>query len=320
MAQSERLARARFPWRCASHSRLACLVFCAAVLLDHPADARDLWERTRSPELARERDILGAVERVLLGVADDHDVLAAQSALVEYTRGKRYEDVRVEVLLVRLRLEARWTYDARLEKRLGTTLERSGPPAAMGRAWLDWGALGALRGDARAAAARFERGLALVWERGARAEGLLGRGYARMALGHAREAASDFDAAVRLADTGRITAAALWSLALAESRSGRGEEALRAGRFALEVERRRASASGRDAFDGVARVPSYDVHALAALRARVEGQIARESADEDDEASARKNACEAERKYLLHAEPDGAPWVSQAQRAWRECS
>ncbi len=301
-------------------ARRVALVLCGVMLVVVPANGRGLWEKTRSSSWVRERDVLGAVERVLMGLGSEHDVLTAEAALVDYTRGKVFEDVRIEILLVRLRLEARWTYDARLEKRLARTLQRPGPAEALGRGWLDWAALGALRGDAAAAEARFESALALVWQPGPRAEGLLGRGYAHMALGRARAAASDFELASRTADTTRLVSAALWSLALAEARSGRPTVAERAGRSAFELEQRRARASGRDVFAGVARVPAYEVEAHAALHAEIEGLLATEAGDEDAAENARFRACESSRRYLLRAEPDGAPWVAFARRTWLACA
>lgn len=305
--------------QCRSRARAALLLL-GAVLCGGAAEAQNVWRRARSPSVASEERVLSAVERVLTGRADDHDVHAAHAAYVEFARGESFEDVRIEVSLVRMRLAARWVYDARLEKRMRETLKRPVPPAVRGRAWIDYGALAALRGDAGATGSRMNEALVWAWQGGERAEALLGRGYASMAQGRAREAAVDFAQAASVSDSLRISAAAMASLSLAEARSGRADDARRSARAALSLDRRRASTLEQDLFDEVARLPSYEAFAVEALLHEARAEVQREALEDEAERRARAAACESLRQYLLRAEPDGAPWAPQAKRKWLACS
>src|SRR6478735_2074721 len=114
------------------HGRRGFLLLGGAALISQVASARGLWERARSPRSARESQVLAALERVLTGRADDHDAMTAQSAYVDYARGASFDDVRIELALVRMRLAARWVYDALLEKRMQATLGRAIPAAQRG--------------------------------------------------------------------------------------------------------------------------------------------------------------------------------------------
>jgi tetratricopeptide (TPR) repeat protein len=282
------------------------------------AHGKDVWTRAARPRLARERDVLLAVERVLLGRGNDYDVHIAQSAAVEYLSGQRFEDVRIEVLLVRLRLEAKWAYDAHLEKRALTTLSRPLPASLKGRAWADAGALSALRGDGKTTGIRMNEALSWAWENAPRTEALLGRGYASMADGHAGDAARDFARAATLAPSLRWSAASMASFALAEARIGRRDEALRAARTALSLDARRTSTL-EGMFDGVSRVPAYDRYAVDALLWEARASVATEALDDEAAERAASEACESHRQYLLRAEPERAPWVGLEKRAWLAC-
>lgn len=279
-----------------------------------------IWERARNASSNDDHRVLLALERVLLGFGDDHDALASRAALLDYLRGRRFDDGRIELLLVRLRLDTSWAFDRRLEARLETSLERPGlPPDLRGQGWLDWGNLAALRNDARAARFRFDQALQLLWEDGPRARALLGRGWAWLALGDARKAAEDFRLATNVADERRLVVAALWSLALACERGGLELEAARALRRAGELEQVRARASGRDVFDGVARQPDYEVHAVAALQWAYRADRADDAGHFEAGLEAERQRCEAHERYLQQAEPRGSPWASLTRDAWTRC-
>src|SRR5690606_22183529 len=145
-----------------------------------------------------------------------------------------------------------------------------------------------------------------------RASALVGRGWARLAQGDAPGASDDFLEAAATADNLRLVVAALWSGALAHERAGRDDEAMRLRRRAGELERVRASASGRDPFDGVARVPAYEEHAVAAVQHAYALEVALRSEDFEAAALARRARCDALRLYVVHAEPDRSPWVHRA--------
>lgn len=283
---------------------------------EEPTARLGFWRRTA--QRAQEADLLGAVERVLLGRANEHDALAARAAWLDYLRGRRFEDARIELLLARLQLETSFRADRRLEERLAESLERPAPPDLLGQAFIDFGNLAALRGDAVAAEARFERALGLLWEETPRARALLGRGWAALARGDARRASGDFEAASRLGENLRLVVAALWSGALALERSGRPLDAERWVERAGELERVRAKASGRDAFDGVARVPAYERYAIESLRERFALERAQRSQDLDEMDRAQKARCDALRAYLEQAAPAGAAGVEWARASVAE--
>lgn len=283
------------------------------------ASAATFWERVGQPSSESEEKLLGAVERLLLGKGDDHDAMSAHAALLDYLRGRRFQDGRIEVLLARLRLDTSWSHDRRLEGRLATTLQRPLPPDLLGMAWADWGSLAALRGDVAAARSRFEAAVERLWEQEPRAQALLGRGWARLAQGDARGASDDFLEAAGTANNLRIVAAALWSGALAQERAGREVDARRSLRRAGELERARASASGRDPFDGVARAPAYERHAVEALQHAFAAERARRGGDFEAARLAQEARCDALRRYLVHAEPDRSPWASRGQSLWLRC-
>lgn len=278
-----------------------------------------IWDRARQAHGAGERRLLVALERVLLGLGDDHDALVSQTALLDYLRGRRFADGRIELLLARLRLDTSWAFDRRLEARLGSTLERRLPPDLLGSGWLDWGSLAALRGDAPAARFRFGQALRLLWEDGPRARALLGRGWAWLALGDARKAVDDFRLASGVADDRRLLVAALWSLALAYERSGQEGDAAHMVRRAGELERVRARASGRDPFDGVARQPTYEVHAIAALQWAFRAELADDARDFEGGLEAEQERCASLWRYLEQAEPEGSPWASLTRTVWSRC-
>lgn len=288
-------------------------------LLPSAAWAGTFWRRVGRSPAASERELLRAVERLLLGLGDDHDALAAHAALLDYLRGRAFEDPRIEVLLARLRLDTSWSHDRRLEARLEASLGRSLPPDLLGLGWADWGNLAALRGDVAAARVRFDAAVERLWEHGPRASALVGRGWARLAQGDAPGASDDFLEAAATADNLRLVVAALWSGALAHERAGRDDEAMRLRRRAGELERVRASASGRDPFDGVAQVPAYEEHAVAAVQHAYALEVALRSEDFEAAALARRARCDALRLYVVHAEPDRSPWVHRAHDLWARC-
>ena len=288
-------------------------------LLPSAAWGETFWQRVGRSPAPSEGELLRAVERLLLGRGDDHDAIAAHAALLDYLRGRRFEDSRIEVLLTRLRLDTSWSHDRRLEARLEATLRQPLPPDLLGLGWADWGNLAALRGDAAAARARFDAAVELLWDRGPRASALLGRGWARLAQGDARGASDDFLEAAATADTLRLVVAALWSGALAHERAGRDGEATRLRRRAGELERARASASGRDPFDGVARVPAYEEHAVTAVQHTYAVERARRSGENEAAAFAHRARCDALRRYLVHAEPDRSPWAHRSHALWLRC-
>lgn len=279
-----------------------------------------IWQRARQAQASDEHRVLKALERVLLGFGDDHDALASRAALLDYLRGRRFDDGRIELLLARLRLDTSWAFDRRLEARLGATLERPWlPPDLRGQGWLDWGSLAALRNDAEAARFRFGRAVQLLWEDGPRARALLGRGWAWLALGDARKAADDFRLASSVADDRRLLVAALWSLALACERGGQEKEAARALRRAGELEQVRARASGRDPFDGIARQPDYEVHAIAALQWTFRADRADDAGQFEAGLGAEQQRCAALWQYLKQAEPQKSPWAGLTRDTWTRC-
>jgi tetratricopeptide (TPR) repeat protein len=262
---------------------------------------------------------LAALERVLLGHGDEHDAMTSKTSLLDYIRGHRFGDPRIEVLLTRLRLDTSWTFDRRLEARLGDTVQRALPPDLLGSAWADFASLAALRGDAGAARTRFVRAVDLSWEPAPRARALLGRGWAHLAQGQARLAVADFREASGLPAPRRLLAASLWSLALALERSGQMVEARTALQRAGELDALRASASGRDVFDGVARLPAYEVHAVEALQAAFRLHRAEIAGNEESALLAHRQRCESLRRYLIHAEPDRSPWATHTRARWLAC-
>lgn len=285
-----------------------------------PSSSGTIWQRAWRTQASDERRVLKALERVLLGLGDDHDALASRAALLDYLRGRRFHDGRIELLLARLRLDTSWAFDRRLEARLGSTLERPFlPPDLRGQGWLDWGSLAALRNDAEAGRARFEQAVQLLWEDGPRARALLGRGWAWLALGDARKAADDFRLATSVADDRRLLVAALWSLALACERGGQEKEAARALRRAGDLEQVRARASGRDPFDGIARQPDYEAHAVAALQWTFRAYRADDAGQFEAGLEAERQRCAALGRYLEQAEPQKSPWAGLTRDAWTRC-
>ncbi len=288
----------------------------ARARVGRPPNADDFWDRARYPELVAERRTLRAIERVLLGRGDDYDTLTARVALLDFIRGEQFTDVRVEYVLTRLKLESTFSYGSRLEARFAKTLERPAPAPLRAMGYQDYGALAALRNDAASAFRRFDVAVSLTWEPDGRDRALLGRGFAAMALGRARDAVVDFTEAAQTTPSRRLAVAAHWALSAAYDRIGEQRLSVRSAERAQAIGRARAAASRRPIFDGVAVVPAYEEAYLRGLRFEAEAD---EAEDAEAEELAQKRTCEAFRRYLVHAEPDGSPWVAVARQHLAGC-
>lgn len=235
-----------------------------------------IWDTAREPALAAEYQMLRSVEAFLLGHATAWDEMNVHKGTIDYLRGDRYLDPRLEFLLGGLRVEATLRGEQGVRERLLETLERFPDSALAPRGLLEVARIAALQGDLDDARLYFGLSLEKLWEPELRASAYYGRAKVTMESGRPREALNDYRAAIRVARSAKSRALAHWGLGVALERSGYLNAALVELRIATSIPVRSTAFVARTVLDlpDVFFVPEYDKDYYKGLAAMAEAEHA----------------------------------------------
>src|SRR5688572_26016475 len=168
--------------------RVAAVTFVLAFVVSERAAADpSVWDVAREPKLAEEHLILTSVESFLLGHASAWDEMNVHKATIDYLRGERYQDHRLELLLAQLRVEATLRGEQGVRERLLETLALHPDSPLAPRSFLEVARIAALQGDLVGARVYFSKALERLWEPELRAAAYYGRAKALMESGRPRE-------------------------------------------------------------------------------------------------------------------------------------
>lgn len=277
-----------------------------------------VWDLARAPQLAAEYQTLTSVELFLLGHASAWDEMNVHKATIDYLRGERYFDPRLELLVAQLRLEATQRGEQTVRERLLETLERYPDSPLAPQGFLELARIAAMQGDLAGARGFFTRALERLWEPELRAAAYYGRAQAMMESGLPRRSLNDYRRTLELAHAPKYRALGHWGLGVALERSGNLNAGLRELRIALGIPVRSTAFVARTVLDlpDVTFVPPFErdyYKALAAL-AEADGSDVAPQAILDYQSSIQYFE-----RYLSEAEPAGHVYAPNARRLVALC-
>jgi tetratricopeptide (TPR) repeat protein len=277
-----------------------------------------VWDVAREPKLAEEYLILTSVESFLLGHASAWDEMNVHKATIDYLRGERYRDHRLEILLAQLRVEATLRGEQGVRDRLLETLELHPDSPLAPRSFLELARIAALQGDLSGARLYFSKALERLWEPELRAAAYYGRAKALMEGGRPREALRDYQEALQLAASPKYRALAHWGLGVALERSGNLNAAFRELNIATSIAVHSTAFAARTVLDlpDVTFAPDFDRYYYKGLAAMAE-------ADADDvlpqAMSEYQTAAQYFERYLSEAESAQHLYAPNARRLHKAC-
>ena len=235
-----------------------------------------IWDTARKPALAAEYQMLMSVESFLLGHASAWDEMNVHKGTIDYLRGQRYLDPRLEFLVGGLRVEATLRGEQGVKERLLETLERYPDSSLTPGGLLEVARIAALQGDLASARAYFGRALENLWEPELRASAYYGRAKVTMESGRPRDALEDYRSAIRTAHSAKSRALAHWGLGVALERSGYLNAAFVELRLATSIPVRSTAFVARTVLDlpDVFFIPEFDKHYYKGLAAMAEAEQA----------------------------------------------
>jgi tetratricopeptide (TPR) repeat protein len=277
-----------------------------------------IWDTAREPVLAAEYQMLTSVESFLLGHATAWDEMNVHKGTIDYLRGDRYLDPRLEFLLGALRVEATLRGEQGVRERLLETLERYPDSSLAPRGLLEVARIAALQADLENARAFFGRALENLWEPELRASAYYGRAKATMEGGRPRDALDDYRSAIRVARSSKSRALAHWGLGVALERSGYLNAAFVELRIAISIPVRSTAFVARTVLDlpDVFFVPDYDRHYYKGLAAMAEAEQADAPAQGILDF---QTALAYFERYLREAQHTQHPYVTNARRLGKLC-
>jgi len=221
----------------------SALLLPATGWMSRPAQAETIWQRAKLERSQKERKTLEAVERVLVGDADELDQFRARTALVALSRGEVRHPLLV-IQLARLRRELRLSPARGLSRKLRAALGARAMPAGLrARGELELALLEKSSGNLGPAREALQRSLRHAWKAEVRAELILVLGFLELEHGEAREAKSLFADALRLPLGKRRRVQALLGLGLLAGATGDAHGATRLSRKAAKVQEGRSRIS-----------------------------------------------------------------------------
>lgn len=229
--------------------RVSWFFVACALLLGAPRAslAETVWERAKWGARVEERQMRQSVEKVLLGVGDERDLLQVRVGLITLSRGE-IQDPRTIVLLLRLRREMGLTPSKSTE----ALLERAsrGELSLIERAWaqLELAHNHVSRRDLSGAQQALNAGLEVAWRAQVRAEISMLRGFVHLRSGRGQEAMDDFSAVAALTVSRRLIVQARIGQALAFALRGDPERLRDMAKQAFITEMTRATVSRLDPF------------------------------------------------------------------------
>lgn len=277
-----------------------------------------VWDLAREPKLAEEHLTLTSVESFLLGHASAWDEMNVHKATIDYLRGERYLDPRLELLLAQLRVEATLRGEQGVRDRLTDTLARHPDSPLAPRSYLELARVAALQGDLTAARGYFSLALERLWEPELRAAAYYGRAKVVMESGRPREALNDYKESLRIARSPKYRALAHWGLGVALERSGNLNAAFRELGLALAIPVQSTAFAARTVLDlpDVTFFPDYDRYyykGLAAMSEAVGEDVPPQAILEY------QSALQYFERYLSEAEPAQHAYAPNARRLARTC-
>lgn len=277
-----------------------------------------VWDVAREPKLAEEYLTLTSVESFLLGHASAWDEMNVHKATIDYLRGERYLDPRLELLLAQLRVEATLRGEQGVRDRLLETLARYPHSPLAPRSYLELARVAALQGDLASAHTYFSEALERLWEPELRAAAYYGRAKVVMEAGRPREALNDYREALGIARSPKYRALAHWGLGVALERSGNLNAAFRELMTAIGIPVQSTAFAARTVLDlpDVTFAPDYDRYYYKGLAAMAE-------ADGEDVPPQAildyQTAVQYFERYLSEAEPAQHPYTANARRLAQAC-
>lgn len=291
-----------------------------------PARADSIWQRALHGNREEEREVQAAIERVLLGLGDERDLLRVRVALITLSRGEIH-DPRAIVLLVRLRREMGLMPASASEALLKEALLGDLSLTERGWAHFERAHLSLRTRDLKVARSYLDTALSFAWRSPHRAEVFVLRGFVHLRQGQDELALADFSEVARLYAPRRVSVEAHIGSAMAYVLRGDVDRAEAAARTAFLIEAGRASVSRLDPFWDLGLSPAEQRSARTLL---LFGKAA-DLAPKNREAArlARQNAClllrpsstAADESALLGTESQEGrgevPWGSQTLAALR---
>ncbi len=278
-----------------------------------------VWEVAREPKLAEEHLTLQSVESFLLGHASAWDEMNVHKATIDYLRGERYLDPRLELLLAQLRVESTLRGEQGVRDRLLETLARHPDSPLAPRSYLELARVAALQGDLVSSRAYFSEALDRLWEPELRAAAYYGRAKVVMESGRPRDALDDDREALRSARSPKYRALAHWGLGVALERSGNLNAAFREITTAIGIPVQSTAFAARTVLDlpDVTFAPDYDRYYYKGLAAMAE------AASQDVPLQAildYQSALQYFERYLSEAEPAQHAYAPNARRLAQTCN
>jgi len=311
--------------------RVASLVVLAIVLVASTGRAVSIWDGARDPRTARVSRVLIEAERARQPREFSLDTLASlplfdgqlamhAALILQEAGGEALGDPDVDYflgdcLVVENRGRAEDAEGRRLLLRALVAAPDS-PRAA--HAWFQIAIASDRLGDFKETRRAYTEALRVEWDKNHRAAIYMNRGEAAMALGELREAQSDFETALVLADDSEVHALAAWDLAVTLSRQEDLPDALRRAWEAWQYRFRDLQGNVINALDlpTVSFTPDYNLFYYRAL-----GNMA--AAEHAENAEARKDRLELAmadlRRYLMEARPARDRWIGNVELALVWC-
>lgn len=300
--------------RFASLACLASLTATGAISRAEPS----IWDVARTPQLAVEYQTLTSVERFLLGHASAWDEMNVHKVTIDYLRGERYLDPRLELLVADLRLEATQRGEQAVRDRLLEALELSPDAPLAPQGFLELARIAALQGDLVSARRFFSRALERLWEPELRAAAYFGRAQAMMESGFPRRSLKDYRRALDVAQAPKYRALSHWGLGVALERSGNLNAGLRELRIALAIPVNSTAFVARTVLDlpDVSFAPPFerDYYKALAAMAEADGSDVPPQAILDYQSSLQYFE-----RYLSEAEPAQHMYAPNARRLIELC-
>ena len=313
---------------------LAGVLLCWALSAGSTHAAPSIWQRAREPGVANQQLVLNRVERLLSSVGlpeFDAELSAGAIALSQLTQAPlpclerdtpaaagtaappSVLDARLEYLIGGALLDSQTHREGEARCLLERALRDApdSPLAAHGLA--DLAIAAAKLGDRATEHAAYERALSLTWDPDSRGNLLANLAESDMALGDLPRAIREYRASLRSSQQPDLVAGAYFGLAVALDRAGDLPSALDAAKRALAVQLPPTLFQVSNVLDlpNVFFTPSYEIHYYKALGALATAQLAK---DDPARRDALADAAEHWTAYLLHAEPDHAPFAPRAAR------
>lgn len=317
----------------AAPPRLRALA-CSLLATQLATAAPTVWDRVKTPELARANELFALAERSRVPAEDAFDDMrmllpsatseelerqlnARAAALITIAEGHRLGDPRLLYLLGDALVKADRAYLDEGRRRLEEALERAPDSPLAGDAWFMLGVARGKLGDHAAERDAFSQALEHEWDPELRANIISNRAESTMASGHLALAIQDYRLALRLSRSAVTQALAMWGLAVATERDGDLPRALDLARHAA-AHRFGPPHNALVAIDlpSVYFTPHYERHYYRAL-----ATMARADAEPDKTAArlALQTASRLWSLYLEGAERDSERWVEHARRERDVC-